>query len=144
MITVNAWAARATLLTLMLLFVSQLALAQGKRQEERTDQLLTYLTEKLTLTADQQAKVKASLQETQAELKAIREKRKNADDADSTRVKGERKAALTSLNLDIKSVLTPEQIQTFDALKKEWHEKFNERREEREHKGKRGAGRGKP
>lgn len=86
--------------------------ARGGRAPMSVDDRLAALTKDLTLTAEQQAKIKPILQDQADKIKALMADTTVAQADRRTKMKAIRDAANTA----IKAVLTPEQSTKFDTL----------------------------
>jgi Spy/CpxP family protein refolding chaperone len=91
------------------------AKSSGGGAAGRADKELADLTTKLTLTADQQAKIKPILTDESTKIHAA--KKASTGSADDAKAKS--KAIRTDANQQIRALLTPDQQKTFDeAVKK--------------------------
>ena len=80
----------------------------------RIDSELATLTTQLNLTADEQAKIRPILEDEHGKIRAVRKDSTLSKDDQKSKDKGIRDQA----NQQIRALLTPDQQQTFDGLKK--------------------------
>ena len=123
---------------LALMLITNIGFAQrgGEgRGTEMVSKMTARLTEKLTLTADQQSKVSSILTTHRANMKAMREQMQNAPSKEEKMKL--RKAAWDKLDTDISAVLTDEQKPKYTAYKQQLREDF---KANRGGKGKEGMG----
>ena len=123
---------------LALMLITNIGFAQrgGEgRGAEMVTKMTARLTEKLTLSADQQSKVSAILTAHRANMKAMREQMQNAPSKEEKMKL--RKAAWDKLDTDISAVLTDEQKPKYTAYKQQMREDF---KANRGGKGKEGMG----
>lgn len=123
---------------LAMLVITNIGFAQrgGEgRGAEMVSKMTARLTEKLTLTTDQQSKVSAILTSHRANMKAMRDQMKNAPSKEEKMKL--RKAAWDKLDTDISAVLTDEQNPKYAAYKQQMKEDF---KANRGGKGKEGMG----
>ena len=133
---------RWSILTILVVLTAALLLAgQGQTQAPQTSQgsamgshpdasspeaHLQMLTEKLNLTADQQAKLKPILEDQAQQMKAVRDDTSLSEE----QRKAKMKAIHESLHGQINSVLTPEQQAKLKQMKQESMEKHKEMKED--------------
>lgn len=107
--------------------------------EKHAERVTKKMTEKLGLSADQAAKIGAiNLQHAQ-EMAALRPTR----DADKKTFRQKRLASMKATNDQIKALLSPEQLTTWEAWIAERKAKMKERRAEKGKGGPKGKGKGK-
>ena len=97
---------------------------QGRRMPSIEDQLKN-LTEKLTLTDDQQAKVKTILEDTRSQMTKIMQDQDMSREDKMAKGRSIREAG----NTKIREVLTDEQKKKFDDLQKEMQERMRQRQQ---------------
>ncbi|MGJ8745778.1 Spy/CpxP family protein refolding chaperone [Polaribacter sp.] len=102
------------------------AQAQKKGGKMSADKMVKKMTKELDLTADQQTKLLPIFEAQLADRKAMNETRKAAKGAgtkpskeERVKMKKERDAAETEMNTKLASILTEEQMTTYNTLKKE-------------------------
>jgi len=93
----------------------------GMQHEESADQHLQMLSEKLSLSDDQKAKLKPVLQDQMQQMKAVREDSSLSEEQKRTKMK----SIHESLHDQINAVLTPEQQAKFKQMKQEHMQKHN-------------------
>ena len=120
---------RWSILTILLLSAAGLAFAQtpqesqapppgkhaGMRHMENVDQRLQTLSEKLSLTDDQKAKLKPILQDQVQQMKAVREDSSLSPEQKKSKMK----SIHESVHEQINAVLTPEQQTKFKQMQQE-------------------------
>jgi periplasmic protein CpxP/Spy len=123
---------------LALLLITNIGFAQrvrAGRGAEMVTKMTARLTEKLTLTTDQQSKVSAILTAHKANMKVMREQMQNEPNKEEKMKL--RKASWDKLDTDISAVLTVEQKPKYAVYKKQMKEDF---KANRGGKGKEGMG----
>lgn len=123
---------------LAMLLITNIGFAQKGREgrgAEMVTKMTARLTEKLTLTADQQSKVSSILTTHRANMKAMREQMQNAPSKEEKMKL--RKASWDKLDTDISAMLTDEQKPKYTAYKQQMREDF---KANRGGKGKEGMG----
>lgn len=123
---------------LALLLITNIGFAQrvrAGRDAEMVTKMTARLTEKLSLTTDQQSKVSAILTAHRANMKVMREQMQN-EPSKEEKMKL-RKAAWDKLDTEISSILTDQQKPKFKVYKQQMREDFKAKREG---KGKEGMG----
>jgi periplasmic protein CpxP/Spy len=105
------------LILLSFVMLVQLAFAQGggKSNEEKASHRTTHLTKELTLSTDQQAKVKAIILDKLGKMDAIRAKYASATDKNG--MHQEVKAVREQEDAELKRILTPVQITKYNEMK---------------------------
>ena len=114
---------------LALLLITNIGFAQrvrAGRDAEMVTKMTARLTEKLSLTTDQQSKVSAILTAHRANMKVMREQMQN-EPSKEEKMKL-RKAAWDKLDTDITAVLTDEQKPKYTAYKQQMKEDFKANR----------------
>ena len=92
--------------------------APDKGQHKGGD-MLARLTTALSLTDDQQAKVKAILEDSHTKLQALKDDASVTGDQKKAKFKEIRDAQTAA----IKAILTPDQATKYDALQQQWQER---------------------
>jgi len=93
----------------------------GMQHEESADQHLQMLSEKLSLSDDQKAKLKPVLQDQMQQMKAVRDDSSLTEEQKRTKMK----SIHESLHDQINAVLTPEQQAKFKQMRQEHMQKHN-------------------
>lgn len=96
----------------------------GFDPKESFEQFMTDCTRELSLTKEQESKVRSILEEQFTEQKAYREKMKNSDSKDFRAMKKEMKRIREKTDAQLNPVLTEEQMKKFQSLRDERREKF--------------------
>ncbi|TWR29200.1 hypothetical protein FPZ43_09505 [Mucilaginibacter pallidiroseus] len=119
-------------LMLMILFVAGIGVmanAQAKTKktpEQKAQHYTKVLTKKLTLTADQQAKVNTILLKRATQIDSLKA---NKTTADRKQKMAARKTIMEGADKDLKAVLNATQQKTYDDMKAKMIEKMKERRQ---------------
>ena len=90
------------------------------------DQFMTDCTRELNLTEEQESKMRSILKEQFEEQKAYREKMKKSESRDFRAMKKEMERIRENTDEQLKSVLTDEQMETFQSFREERRESFRE------------------
>jgi Spy/CpxP family protein refolding chaperone len=97
----------------------------GGRGPQSVDDQLKNLTDKLNLSADQQAKIKPILEDTRSQMQKIRQDDSMSREDKMAKGRSLREAA----NSRIRDVLTDDQKKAFDDLQKEMREQQRQRQQ---------------
>lgn len=100
---------------------SATAPAAGGHHGFSADDMLAHLTKALSLTDDQQAKIKPILADEHEKIQAIRQDTSVSKADMGAKIKPIRDAA----NDQIKALLTPDQVTKFEALQQQWQNRRN-------------------
>jgi Spy/CpxP family protein refolding chaperone len=95
---------------------------QGPRRGMSVDDQLKMMTEKLNLTADQQAKIKPFLEDARTQSQAVMKDDSLSQDDKRTKVRGIRE----STNSKVRDVLTDTQKKQFDAMQQEMRDRMRQ------------------
>gem|GEM_PF-883788 len=121
------------LMIIMVLGISVLAQAQTKQHkghktpEQKAQQFTAVLQKKLSLTADQSAKVNIILVKRATQMDSLKKATVTADNKKAN--KQARKAILLSADKDLKAVFTASQTQTYEQLKAQLKEKHKNKKD---------------
>jgi len=98
--------------------------AKTRTPEQRAEHLTNWMNKKLTLTADQKAKI----YDVNLKYAKMNQETRSNDADDKKSMHQELKANETEREAEFKAILTPDQLQAFQTAKQELKEKRIERR----------------
>ena len=119
--------------TILVIFTAVILFKQAYAQQgppagfdpkESFEQFMTDCTRELSLTKEQESKMRSILEGQFTEQRAYREKMKNSDSKDFRAMKKEMKRIREKTDAQLNPVLTEEQMKKFQSLREERREKF--------------------
>jgi Spy/CpxP family protein refolding chaperone len=97
---------------------------KGARGKHRRGEMMGRLSEKLGLSDQQKTQLQEIFKAHRAEMQAIRDDQTLTPDAKREKMKG----VMTDIKSQASSILTPEQMQKWNAMKEQWKEHRNGQR----------------